>query len=225
MSACGTESCGFKTAALNCGRCEGVFYCNAACQKADWKRHKPYCKPLAGSAAVSPQVLKRGTMSETKLDLALIDKRSKFRTNIHDRLTSITKELPRVLALIKMLLVQGARPDVIICTADYGSAYRGSLTLAFDSRSSGTEPLLAADLKPPVDPPTASETASNILYTPMYYAARRFRPSFVRLLVAHGADIKAPCQQLPHSFSGMAGDPPCFNNSRGSQAQRPGPGR
>ena len=28
----------------NCARCKMVCYCNARCQKEDWKRHKPSCK-------------------------------------------------------------------------------------------------------------------------------------------------------------------------------------
>lgn len=27
-----------------CSRCKGVYYCSVACQKSDWKRHKPDCK-------------------------------------------------------------------------------------------------------------------------------------------------------------------------------------
>ena len=33
---------------LACSRCKAVRYCNAACQKAHWKAHKPDCKKLRG---------------------------------------------------------------------------------------------------------------------------------------------------------------------------------
>ena len=28
-----------------CAGCQEVFYCSLACQRADWRRHKPECKP------------------------------------------------------------------------------------------------------------------------------------------------------------------------------------
>jgi len=34
------EACSFN----KCGRCKKVHYCNAECQKAHWKEHKPVCK-------------------------------------------------------------------------------------------------------------------------------------------------------------------------------------
>jgi len=37
--------CNQSNAIMNiCTRCKIVFYCNRACQKADWKRHKPNCR-------------------------------------------------------------------------------------------------------------------------------------------------------------------------------------
>ncbi|TDZ49821.1 hypothetical protein CTRI78_v007819 [Colletotrichum trifolii] len=30
-----------------CGKCESAWYCNADCQKAQWKNHKSVCKPLS----------------------------------------------------------------------------------------------------------------------------------------------------------------------------------
>ena len=33
------------TRLLRCGRCEDAFYCNEACQRADWKFHKTRCVP------------------------------------------------------------------------------------------------------------------------------------------------------------------------------------
>jgi len=38
---CGKQGAGFK----RCSRCKQDSYCGAACQKADWKRHKKTCAP------------------------------------------------------------------------------------------------------------------------------------------------------------------------------------
>eukprot|EP01130_Rhizamoeba_saxonica_P003838 TRINITY_DN1591_c0_g1_i1.p1 TRINITY_DN1591_c0_g1~~TRINITY_DN1591_c0_g1_i1.p1 ORF type:complete len:171 (+),score=26.15 TRINITY_DN1591_c0_g1_i1:45-515(+) len=47
MTVC--EKCD-KSRDLNaCGNCESVFYCSVACQKSDWRHHKPLC-PLAAAA-------------------------------------------------------------------------------------------------------------------------------------------------------------------------------
>ena len=34
-----------------CDRCEAVFYCGRACQKAAWKVHKKTCSPIAEAAS------------------------------------------------------------------------------------------------------------------------------------------------------------------------------
>jgi hypothetical protein len=34
-----------------CGGCQAARYCGRACQRADWKQHKPVCKMLQGAAA------------------------------------------------------------------------------------------------------------------------------------------------------------------------------
>ena len=39
---CGNQGAGFK----RCSRCKHASYCGAACQNADWKRHKKTCVPL-----------------------------------------------------------------------------------------------------------------------------------------------------------------------------------
>ncbi|KAK5169494.1 uncharacterized protein LTR77_005470 [Saxophila tyrrhenica] len=55
VSGDGCERCGAVPAApgedghggsrlLSCGKCRKVLYCNRACQKEDWKAHKPFCK-------------------------------------------------------------------------------------------------------------------------------------------------------------------------------------
>jgi hypothetical protein len=38
---CGKQGAGFK----RCSRCKQAFYCGAACQNANWKRHKKNCAP------------------------------------------------------------------------------------------------------------------------------------------------------------------------------------
>ncbi|KAL0070510.1 Histone-lysine N-methyltransferase smyd1 [Marasmius tenuissimus] len=44
-------SCGKRDIKLmKCSACKKVTYCNAACQKADWKSHKPACKAAKTSA-------------------------------------------------------------------------------------------------------------------------------------------------------------------------------
>lgn len=43
----GAESCSHCKAQgemKKCAKCSNAFYCNKACQKADWKRHKPACR-------------------------------------------------------------------------------------------------------------------------------------------------------------------------------------
>ena len=40
------RTCGQTQAdSLTCGRCRRAHYCSVACQKADWPRHKPECRP------------------------------------------------------------------------------------------------------------------------------------------------------------------------------------
>ena len=32
---------------MKCSRCHAIRYCSRACQRADWKRHKPECQDAA----------------------------------------------------------------------------------------------------------------------------------------------------------------------------------
>jgi hypothetical protein len=36
-------ACGKPCRMMRCGCCQKVFYCNAKCQKDDWKKHKRAC--------------------------------------------------------------------------------------------------------------------------------------------------------------------------------------
>ncbi len=40
--------CGNKTNLRKCSNCKKITYCSVACQKKDWKLHKPECKKLSG---------------------------------------------------------------------------------------------------------------------------------------------------------------------------------
>ncbi|KAI1385797.1 uncharacterized protein F4822DRAFT_432655 [Hypoxylon trugodes] len=49
---------------MKCGRCKGVMYCSAACQRRDWKTHRAVCKAQDGArteAFVRPWVCRRGS--------------------------------------------------------------------------------------------------------------------------------------------------------------------
>jgi hypothetical protein len=49
---CAADGCGSLSAALQCGRCQGVWYCDRACQKRDWPTHGQKCeRQLAAQAA------------------------------------------------------------------------------------------------------------------------------------------------------------------------------
>ncbi|KZS95900.1 hypothetical protein SISNIDRAFT_464194 [Sistotremastrum niveocremeum HHB9708] len=46
MTAC--ASCAKEDVTLRCSACKHVSYCNAECQKKDWKSHKPICQLAQG---------------------------------------------------------------------------------------------------------------------------------------------------------------------------------
>ncbi|VDB84563.1 unnamed protein product [Peniophora sp. CBMAI 1063] len=52
MQNLGCALCGRTESTSRCSSCLSIVYCGAACQKADWKRHKQSCKTLAGGTWV-----------------------------------------------------------------------------------------------------------------------------------------------------------------------------
>lgn len=120
MPLCGALRCGLSTADLKCARCQGVFYCNAQCQKADWKRHKPYCKhlssPAASSSSAATPQLRQSRSSISKIDRDLFDVVDTFVQQVRAGPASLQNELAPALARVKILLARGARPDVFICS-------------------------------------------------------------------------------------------------------------
>lgn len=54
------RNCGLSGVRLQrCSACKSVYYCSAACQRADWPRHTPECGSLASAAAgqAAPQAI------------------------------------------------------------------------------------------------------------------------------------------------------------------------
>lgn len=199
MRECGALICESTTADFKCARCQGVFYCNAACQKADWKRHKRFCKPLPRSAAGSTSIVsavRRGRVSASEDDAVLLRALHALVVKVSSLPTSIREELPPVLELTKALLARGARPDVLVRASD-GVPSSISLAILCQCHCQGMEPLLRvlldAEMEPPVDVNAACEPATGTLLTPLYCATSHHRPSMIRLLVEHGVDVRAPC--------------------------------
>lgn len=185
-----------------------MFYCNLTCQKVDWKLHKPYCKPLESSdvATLSPQALRISRVSTSEVDVRLCELLSAFLATVRMAPKSVRK-LPGVLKDMQALVARGARPDALIIGGDAGQRnYVSSLAVVVESATPRMQPLLesllaaSADLKPALDLDASCCAAigersapCGDLFTPLALAIRRFRHSFVRLLVAHGADLRAPC--------------------------------
>lgn len=166
MPICGTTSCGSTTADLKCARCQGVFYCNAACQHADWRRHKPFCKSLPSSnTALGSSSLQRGRVSTSEVDTQLLLAVATLVENAAAQPKLLQKELSCALQRSKPLLARGARPDVFTRVPSNAAARSGSKLIVHVDRSClsiacafgkpGMEPLLelllAADCKPALD--------------------------------------------------------------------------
>lgn len=196
MPQCGAASCGSLTAELKCARCQGVLYCNGDCQKADWKRHKKYCQPLASSEIAPPsKAVQRGTVSTNTLDIEHYNTLLAFVDKVGNNAKAFRKESKLLVKAVESLLARGARPDVLIANPD-DAGHSNCLAAICGSDCPGLEPLfdqlLTADLKPAVDPNAFCATPMG-LCTPLYYAIRESRVSLLQSLVGHGADLKAPC--------------------------------
>lgn len=124
MQMCGNPACCSSPAGHKCARCKGVFYCSDACQMTDWKRHTPYCKPLP-SAEVGLHATRHGvqlapveTLSE--VDYELFDAVTSFINTVQVYPKSLRNHLLRVLKVVRSLLDRGARPYVLLASADNG---------------------------------------------------------------------------------------------------------
>lgn len=203
MPICASRDCGSRTAELKCARCIGVFYCNAACQHNDWKRHKPFCKRApaepegsaaadsGGSPAVTPS-LQLADVSTNPLDLQLEQLVSAFLAECEERPKAIKKGLPDAIDKMKALLGKGARPDVRMHTLP-----APLLVYMVQSRSPVVEPLLKvlleAKLSPPLNCNVAAVFPDGSTLTAIYGAICSGQLSSVRMLVAAGASVTQPC--------------------------------
>lgn len=105
-----------------------------------------------------------------------------------------------MLELAKALLDRGARPDVLI-RFDGLSPLEGTLLSCLAvfcvGGYPGMEPLLelllAVDYTPALDLNAACASRHDGLGNLVCYTVLAYRPSFLRLLVAQGADLTAPC--------------------------------
>lgn len=137
-------------------------------------------------------------MSSSDVDIELAYAVTSFVRRGGEQPQWLEQNLPSVLERVKTLLARGARPDVLIGTQEQSTSCLWVFCLGCRQ---GMEPLLelllAADYKPALDLAAASHLPSGCRYTPLCAAIDQLLPSFVRLLIAHGADVKAPCTVSP----------------------------
>lgn len=206
MERCGARGCFSTTASKKCIRCEGIFYCDVTCAKADWKRHKLVCKPIATSASVesatrdtpSMQSLQLASESTRKPDVALVGVVLNLVTDVLAQRATFDSRFIDAKAQIEQLLALGARPDASIRPGPDAVCMTaiGLTCMAPGAHAARLlKLLLEAKLTPPVDANVVAEQRGNLI-TPLYGAITSGDLACVRLLVEHGVSLKQPCGQL-----------------------------
>lgn len=115
MPVCGAAGCGFASAELLCSVCGGVFYCNSNCQRADWRRHKRFCKSASVAMPAQPgKDTEVAAESTCDLDRQLSELVIPILRMAGQQPNELKKRLPACLVKAKALLAQGARPDTLL---------------------------------------------------------------------------------------------------------------
>ncbi len=132
-------SCCYKSViatTMFCGGCRVATYCNAACQRDDWKRHKADCKQLGETRVLSKDVMKhplimaalRGDLAEVR---ALVKRGAKVnRTTTNGDTVFYVAAQHGYLEVVHYLEQNGANTDRANddgATPLYAAALRGHL--------------------------------------------------------------------------------------------------
>ena len=161
-----------------CGRCKTARYCNAACQGADWARHKtPDCFRFSNTRGEDTPLHKacaHGDVSEVQRlveeEEVDVDKAS---TNGPTPLA--TAAFYGHLSVVRYLVEQGA---------DVDKARATSTTPLYDAAGNGFLPIVQYLVEQGAD----KDKAANDGATPSYIAAANGHLVVVRYLAEHGAD-------------------------------------
>lgn len=195
---CGADGCGSATADLKCGRCQGVFYCDSDCQKADWKRHKGFCKSATAFELSVEHGIAVAPISTNAADAQLADLIRRFIEAVDGYPKLLKKLLPPTLAKAKGLFAKGARPHVRV--QDKTGSFSASVLayIIISAKCPGLEVLLKAMLQADVTRPVnlyAGFPLGGDPFCPLQYCILSARPSYARVLLDCGLDVSRPCWQ------------------------------
>ena len=195
-----------------CGNCKNAAYCNAECQRSDWKRHKVECNEMSTQRQIvkSPLLLAahRGNLSEVQRlvrDGADVNKCSR-----EDGFFSIYMASEQGhLSVVRYLVQEGADKDKATKnggTSLFAAAGQGRLSVVQylvqqgadknKASNSGTTPLLVAALQGHlevvqylVEQGADKNKAANYGATPLWVAAGDGHLAVVQYLVQQGANV------------------------------------
>lgn len=201
MPCCSSVGCNATIADLKCNRCLGVYYCNAECQRCDWKRHKRFCKPPIGIPEPKQTwtaSLQLAPESTREIDLELFQDVREAYTTCKLMPIAFQTVVPLALSRTRKMIARGARPDVRVKSTAGSDETHTVLGAICAADVDGLEPLLTALLEADLSPPVNASAVSlvrGVAATPLASCIELCRASYAQVLLSHGADVSLPVYQ------------------------------
>lgn len=212
-----------------CGNCKNAAYCDAACQRSDWNKHKEYCSLLCTQRQIAKNPLLlatgRGSLSEVQ-NLVREGANVNEATKVDGRTSLYMAAEDGYLGIIQVLVQGGADKDKAVhdgSTPLFIAAEMGHLAVVQyllqqgadqdKPMHDGTTPLYVAAqnghlaiVQCLVQQGADKDNAMREGRTPICKAAEKGHLAIVKYLLTQGADMnKAEKTAMPPIFSSVAG--------------------